>query len=399
MKNKNIKILSILLVLFVIVSIGANIFLYRNYSRNINENILRIVGVIKGKYPDVKDEEIVAIFNDKGSNKNSLEIYGVDDRDMFMLENTRGNYLAFQIVNATILVIFGIFSIILFIVYIRNRRKKITDIGKYISQINSKIYELKIEENDEGELSILQNELYKITILLKEQSENAINDKLSLKDNLSDISHQLKTPLTSISIMLDSMIEDKEMKEDTREEFLLDIRKQIENINFLVISLLKLSRFDANVIKFNREEINVKSLFNEVIKNLESVINEGQIVIDIDGGADISFVGDFKWEVEAITNIVKNCVESLNGTGKVEVNFRKLSVYTEIVIKDNGKGIDSSDVKHIFERFYKGKNSSDDSIGIGLSLSKKIIEIDGGYITVESTLGKGTRFVIKYTRM
>ena len=396
MKNRTIKISIILLFIFVTLSILTNMYLYRNYTKKINENVLRMVSVIKEKYPDVSDEELATILNDKGKNKNFLDTYGVDNEDIFMLENTRGSYSLFQWVNAIILSIFGIISIFLLYLYIRNRKKKVKEIGEYIRQINKQIYELKLDENVEDELSILQNELYKITVLLKEQSENATSDKLGLKDNLSDISHQLKTPLTSISIMIDNMIDDENMDSETRKEFLNDIRKQIENINFLVISILKLSRFDADVIKFSREDINVKALLTEAIKNLENLIKEKDTNINITGEKDVVFIGDYRWEVEAITNILKNCVESLSKNGSIEISFRKLSIYTEIDIKDNGKGIDKNDLKNIFERFYKGKNSAEDSIGIGLSLSKKIIEMDGGYINVKSEVGVGTRFTVRY---
>jgi len=315
-----------------------------------------------------------------------------------MLENTRVIYTAFIISNVLLILFLGITLTYLLLNYIKNRKIKVNEITNYIKEINKRNYALKLEENNEDELSILQNELYKITVLLKEQSDNAISDKNNIKDSMSDISHQLKTPLTSIMIGIDNVLDNPKMDIKTREEFLNDIKKQIENINFLISSILKLSRFDANVIKFVKQEINVKKLLNEILKNLENISSKKDIKIIVNGEDNIFFTGDYKWELEALTNIIKNGIEHLDSNGIIKISYRKLSIYTEITIEDNGKGINKKDLKHIFERFYKGENSSNDSIGIGLSLAKEIIENDNGYITVNSKINEGTKFIIKYMK-
>ena len=396
MKVKLLKKVIIFLIVFIVISVSANIFLYKTYTKKINENVLSIISLAKEKSPDISENEIISILNNTNSYNSELNKYGVYSNDIYMLENTRVFYYVFIISNGLSIVVLGAVLTWMILAYSKNRKNKIDEITEYIKEINKRKYELKLDENTEDELSILQNELYKITVLLKEQSENAIKDKANIKDNLSDISHQLKTPLTSITIMLDNILDDKNMSEQTRTEFLTDIRNQIENINFLIISLLKLSRFDANVIKFNKENINVKKILMEIQKNLQTIASKNNVLIEIVGEDDISFVGDYKWEMEALSNIIKNGIESLNENGKIKISFRKLSVYTEIIIEDNGKGIEAKDLKHIFNRFYKGQNSSEDSIGIGLSLSKKIIEMDDGYIKVDSEVGSGTKFVIKY---
>ena len=394
MKNK-ILIISIAIVLvFSVLSCITNIVLYSNYTKKVNETVLNIVGMVREKYPDVTEQELVNILNNNEDYVVDLSMYGISSDDLFLLESTRTIYHVFIITNIVITLLLGITFIYLLLRYIKNRKNKVNELSNYIKEINKKNYALNLEENNEDELSILQNELYKITVLLKEQSINAINDKKNIKDSLSDISHQLKTPLTSIMIGIDNILDNPKMKSSTKEEFLRDIKKQIENINFLIISILKLSRFDANVITFVKEEISVKKLIDETLKNLESI--SSYIKIEINGDKDISFIGDYKWEVEALTNIIKNCIEHLDKDGVIKISYRKLSIYTEIVIEDNGKGIDKKDLKHIFERFYKGKNSSTDSIGIGLSLAKRIIENDNGYITVQSKLNNGTKFIIKY---
>lgn len=242
----------------------------------------------------------------------------------------------------------------------------------------------------------MQNEVYKITILLKEQAENSLNDKISLKNSISDISHQLKTPLTSITILLDNIIGNPDMNIDTRNEFISDIRREIININFLVQALLKLSKFDANAVEFTQKEVKISKIIDSAIKNVMPLCDLQKVEIKVEVNENDTMVCDEKWQIEAISNILKNSVEYSNSGDTILVRANKYKLYTQIDIKDNGKGITKEDIPHIFERFYKGKNSSKNSIGIGLALSKTIIDKNGGNIAVESKVGEGTRFVIKY---
>ena len=255
-----------------------------------------------------------------------------------------------------------------------------------------------IEENTEDELSILKNELYKITVMLKEVAENSQKDKTTLKDSLSDISHQIKTPITSILIMLDNILSDENMPEDIKKDFIKDIKREIINIKFLVESILKLSKIDSNSIKFIKKEVFIKDIINEAVKNVSMLSELKNIEIIVSGDDSIKTICDLKWQVEAITNILKNCIEHSYENRKIYINYNQNNMYTELKIEDNGTGIDAKDLPHIFERFYKGKNSSSDSVGIGLALSKSIIESNNGYIQVDSELNKGTTFIIKYLK-
>ncbi len=231
---------------------------------------------------------------------------------------------------------------------------------------------------------------------MKEQAENSMQDKINLKDSISDISHQLKTPLTSISILLDNIIENPDMDMATRSEFIKDIRREIININFLVQALLKLSKFDANAIEFTNKEVNIKKMLETSIKNILPLCDLKKVEFELIGDSTDKLVCDEKWQIEAITNILKNSVEYSNVGDTIYIKFKENKLYTQIDIKDSGKGIDKEDLPHIFDRFYKGKNSSKNSIGIGLALSKTIIEKNGGRILVESKLDGGTTFVIRY---
>ena len=300
--------------------------------------------------------------------------------------------------NILIIVLFSILWMTIIVLYLRKRDKKIKQITNYINQIKNKKYDLNIEENTEDELSNLKNELYKITIMLKEESEISKKDKENLKMSVEDISHQLKTPLTSITIMLDNLKDNPNMEEKTKQKFIFEISKQVEWINWLVISMLKLSKLDANVVQFYDEKINLNKFIGEIIKNLEIPIEVKNQKIIIDGNENVSFIGDYKWQQEAITNIIKNCIEHNVNNGTIYINYEENSLFTKITIRDEGEGISKEDLKHIFERFYKGKNSSENSVGIGLALAKNIIEKNNGMINCKSELDKGTEFVIKYMK-
>ena len=396
MKANVLKISIITIICFTVFSLILNIFLYQAHIRKVNETVINIIAIVKQKYPDITDEEILNILNNKNYDYD-LTKYGISKNDLYMLENTKSSYSLFLIGNLSITLIIGISLFCLLLFYIKKQKAKVEDLTFYIKELNKRNYSLRLTENSEDEISLLQNELYKITVLLKEQSENALKDKLSIKDAMSDISHQLKTPLTGIMIALDNIIESPKMDDKIKEEFLTDIKRQTENIDFLVSSILKLSRFDANVVKFTKQNIKIRDLIKDVLKNLDSMIKTKKVIIEVNGEEDISFKGDYKWQLEALTNIIKNGIESLTEKGIMKISYRKLSIYTEVTIEDNGLGINSKDLKHIFERFYKGEKSSPNSIGIGLSLAKKIIEQDNGYITVKKA-NKGTKFIIKYMK-
>lgn len=398
MRNKIFVVSFFVVLIFILVSLITNILLYHQHSHQVNEVVLRIIANVKENHPDIEMVEIINILNNEGINPINLEAYGISANDFDMLRSTRSNYNLLIIGNMGLILLLGLSFSLIFYLYKINQKAKIKELTGYIREIARKNYALKLEDNQDDELSILQNELYKITILLKEQSEHALKDKQNVKDGVSDISHQLKTPLTSILIGLDNLIDNKNLDDVTRAEFLNDIKEQTLNINFLITSILKLSRFDANVIEFKKEPIKVKQILTEITKNLSSLIKLKKIKLNINGDDNITFKGDYKWELEALTNIIKNSIEHLDVGGELKISYCKLSVYTEIIIEDNGKGIDTKDLKHIFKRFYKGKNSKADSIGIGLSLAKKIIEHDNGFIKVKSKLGEGTKFIIRYLK-
>jgi len=370
----------------------------KEYSKAFNSKIDSIIEQIITDHPEIKEEELIKSINKESNNRDQIlkkygydeEIVAVKEIDDIMKKNVTQNIIFLIIFFATSLGIYVIYAII--------QDRKIKEINKYLKGINNGNYTLKIQDNGEGELSKLRNELYKTTILLKENALNSEKEKEQLSNSLADISHQLKTPLTSIRIMLDNILENPEMEKEVREDFLKDISKQMEWISSLVISLLKMAKFDAGSIKMENEEINVKELINNVVSNLSILleVKDVQVVTKIDENS--TFIADYKWQLEALTNIVKNAIEYSNQSSKIYINVENNAVFLKIKIRDTGKGIEKKDIKHIFERFYKTKSNHEESIGIGLSLAKTIIEQNNGYIKVDSEIGKGTTFEIKYLK-
>lgn len=386
--------------LIVLISVIFEIFLlfeYKAYTNNFNNKINMLVENVCIKYEDINKDEIVKILNNDFYNKSDiLEKYGIDlKKDSIIIQNDK-LFMKFSVINLCFIIVSFISILIIFVRYNSLKDKKLAEITKYIEQINNRNYKLDIEDNTEDELSILKNEIYKTTVMLKEVAQNSILDKVNLKRSLSDISHQLKTPLTSISVMLDNIIDDPQMDSKTRTEFINDIKREIININFLVNSLLKLSKLEANSVHFINNDVYIYKIINEAIKNVEVLCDLKNVSILVRGDNKIKINCDMKWQVEAITNILKNCVEYSSKDSIVEISYEQNGVYSQIEIKDHGVGIERKDLPHIFERFYKGSNSSSDSIGIGLALAKSIIQSSNGYIFVESNPGLGSVFKVKY---
>lgn len=283
--------------------------------------------------------------------------------------------------------------LILFSVYEISRTRFIENINNYISKVLQGDYSFDITDNFEGELSILKNNIYKVVVMLKSTNEELKKEKFSLAQSMADITHQLKTPLTSITVMTDLM-ENEEMQEK-RAELLDIIKAQTDKMNWLTVTLLKLSRLDADAISFNFSTISISDIVSSSLKTFQPTLDLRNITVN-NGVSDFEFYGDSAWTAEAVKNIVKNCIEHTQEGGELTFASHTTNIYNELVISDNGCGIDSEDLPHIFERFYHGKNASADSVGIGLNLAKEILAKQRAEILCDSEKGKGTTFRIKF---
>lgn len=380
---------------FIILLCLVNKVEYNKYKYNTNQKINGIVAKIQEKYPEIEKEEIIEILN--SNNKDNLfNEYGYDiNKDSYINQNNEV-YIKFNILKIFILLLSFIILIYLFVRYYFKRDNEIEKIIKCLEKINQKNYEIDINDVSEDKLSILKHEIYKTTVMLKENTEKGNQDKINLKKSLQDISHQLKTPLTSSIIMLDNIIDDLENDIEIKPEFIKKVKKDISKISFLIQSILKLSMFESNTITFIRKEIPVKKIINSSIENIENLCDLKNIKIVVKDRSKNKIYCDYRWQVEALTNILKNAVDYSFNDSIIIVEVDKNNTYTQIKIKDFGKGMSEDETINIFKRFYKGKNSSSDSNGIGLSLAKAIIEKDNGRVIVNSLKGEGTTFSIKY---
>lgn len=299
----------------------------------------------------------------------------------------------FSKICAALCLALGIILIIVFTFVTKRRYKNLNDLNDYLSLVCKGIYDMNIDDNTEGELSILKNNLYKVITLLQSQNEYLKNDKLYLADSIADISHQLKTPLTSMMVMCE-LLEDEESP-DKRQEFVAVINNQLSKMKWLITNILKISKLDADATEFKREEVSISKVLDDSLKPFVLTAELKNIAIQ-NGANDFVFNGDESWTVEAVSNIVKNCLEHTNDGGKIIISSDSTNLYNKLIISDNGCGIAEEDLPHIFERFYHGKNSSKESVGIGLALAKTVFEKENASVSVESEQGIGSVFEIRF---
>lgn len=400
MKNKEklkkfLVILSLYTIFIIFLTYSINKYEYQVYKDNFDTKITSIILKIKEDYPNITDEELYNILKSSKKGGKVLEQYSLTiDNKSLLIENDN-KYQQFLVTNVMIVFISTIFLIFLFLRFNAKKDREINKITKCLEEINKRNYKIDIEEMSEDELSILKNELYKVTIKLKEDAENSKQAKKDLKDTLADISHQLKTPITSILIILDNIIDNPDMDKNTKEDFIRDIKRELLNINFLALNLLKLSKLDSNTVHFIKKEVSLDEIVTASIKNIAPLCDLKNINIEKNLSEDIKINCDLNWQVEAVTNILKNCVEHSRENSKIEITASANKVYASMEIRDYGTGISPEDLPHIFERFYKGNGASFESVGIGLALAKKIIESNDGIIRVTSS-NQGTKFTIKY---
>lgn len=298
-----------------------------------------------------------------------------------------------NIVCGIICGILGIGLTVLFTVYTAKRYKKLWQLNNYLSAVCAGNYDLSIGDNTEGELSILKNNLYKVIVLLNSQNDELKKEKTFLSDSMADISHQLKTPLTSMMVMSDLLL--NETDENKRKEFLSIITTQLDKTKWLITNLLKISKLDAGTTQFKKEDVSINDVLTQSLKPFSVTLDIKQIKV-INTVEDFIFKGDSNWTCEAVENIIKNCIEHTDGGGTLTFYTQMTNIYNSLFIVDNGCGITKEDLPHIFERFYHGENSSSESVGIGLALAKTVLEKEKGDIIVSSKIGEGSKFEVRF---
>ena len=404
--NRELKRLTFMLSAAGLLALFAcNLLMYRyrmDQRREYTMAVAALINSVKETYPEVSEESMIQVLNGSVSTergKRILEQYGVFvDRGMDTFAGQEHRMMAFQwelcLLVATSVV--GVSVIVL--IYLRERQERLRKICGYMEELARGNYGLDIQDNGDDELSGLKNEIYKLTVFFREQARTAAANRKALADSVADISHQLKTPLTSVMVLVDNLSENEGMPEETRRHFLTEITRQLTGVSWLVSTLLKLSRLDAGVVELKQEPVSVTRLINEVCEKLELNAEWNQVGLSVDIPDEITILGDFQWLTEAVLNIVKNAIEHSPAGSEVELCAEDNDVYTMLTVHNWGLEIPKEEQGHLFERFYRGGSPRSDSVGIGLALAKEIIVRHGGYITVESQEEKGTFFFIKFLK-
>ena len=370
------------------------------YRQQTNVQMAVLAGNIKANYPDIGEAELLHLLNDPqnlADGQAFLLKYGVYGGAFAGAAQQRFAAAAFIWLfacGAGVFLCCGAVSVFI----ARKRGRALNDLTAYLKQIGKGQDTLRIDENDEGELSKLKNEIYKLTVLLRETAAANSRKSDALARSIADISHQIRTPLTSAGILLDNVAGTPEMDPATRADFINEARGRLRLISELCVTLLQLSKFDAGAIRLHPAQITPRQLLNAAVENLSVLLDLKNITPEMTGDLDIPFTADLHWQTEAFTNILKNAVEHSPENSVVRMSAENSGLFLSIRVADAGEGIDSADLPHIFERFYKAKNAGPDSFGVGLNLAKTVIEADGGSIKVSSESDKGTAFTVAYRR-
>ena len=302
--------------------------------------------------------------------------------------------LLFEENNSLILALYGASSMMSYLYFTSRRYQKIDLLTKEVDQVLFQDQFTPISQYEEGELSILRTQIHKMNLKLQENQSALHKEKVHLVEALQDISHQVRTPLTTLFLLAERMKEE-DLPVNRRQSLLQEEVRHLRQIDWLIGSLLKMAKLDADTAVFEKKEVQVKDLLLKALDPLRIPLElrDQEVLLHLDEGA--SFMGDLSWSAEALTNLLKNAMEHMEPGKKILVEARENVLFTEVVIKDEGPGIPEEDLPHLFERFYKGKNAKENSVGIGLALSRMILIKQNGTLKAENALEGGAKFTLR----
>lgn len=408
-RNPEIKSITIKIVILCFVFLIFTLVTMNIGINDINKKIIRqnaaVLGIVLEENPEL-EKNIVRYFT-KGISEDqiksglaTLEKYSYNETlkpiDIPLIRESSKSLLL------NILTINIIFFITIFFMILLDYKKilsKINIVSNSVERVLEGEYDMTLEGGEEGEFSILYNQLNLLVNRLIENMEKLKKEKEFLKNIISDISHQLKTPLSSIIMLNELMISKDDMDEETKVKFLNKTSEQLTRMEWLIINLLKIARVEAGAINYKMRNQPLIITINKAFSPLKEKAKDKKQNIIIEDKRDVYLNHDSDWMTEALGNIIKNAIEHTEEYGTVSIEIKESPLLVSIIIKDNGNGINKEELPHIFERFYKGKHEVKPiSIGIGLTLSKSIIESNGGSISVKSIEGEGTEFTITFLK-
>ena len=408
LNNEEIRALTIKIILVQILFIALTAFAFHTEVKVLNAESIKqnvaIAGAILQKYPEL-EEEIVSNFT-KGYNgnyeygKGILKKYSYDDSLMISKNPIISEFYQGTLFKIILLIIIGfifIYGIIIkdFIMVF----KKIRAFSQAAEAVIEGDYDIHFNENKEGEFYIFAHQFNMMVQRLKNSIEMLKQEKVFLKDSIADISHQLKTPISSLVMFNEILLSDDNMNLNERNQFVNMSKEQLERMEWLTKNLLKMARLDAGVIEFNKESIPIIHTIDKALCGVEMKAKMKNQGIELKGIGEGYLKHDSEWTAEALSNIIKNAIEHTALGGKIIIHWEETPLSIQICIKDNGPGISKEEIGKVFKRFYKGKNSTNpSSVGIGLSLAKLIIESQKGSISVKSEEGLGTEFNITFLK-
>jgi signal transduction histidine kinase len=406
--NPEIKKSSAALLVTMLIFIIANYMIIKVNNENLKRDYIRALGGVTAKVVEIRPElegEIVPLLareltsEEEAKGREILRQYGISenlDISLFPYINDSFSNSIFSTLLSGI-----ILTLVLFLLNYRQHGHFYDNMREFslaAKKIVEGDYSLKLSEKEEGELSKLTQSFNSMGEVIRGNIFALKKEKEFLVDLLSDISHQLKTPLSTLILYNDVMIS-KDLSKEQRETFLKNNQSQLNRMTWLIQNLLKLAKIDADAIELEIENQSLNETIEEVIEVMESKALERNLKVEFHSNEEISFNHDRLWLQEALINVVKNGIEHSNKGGSVEIGLEDNPAFTRITVRNTGESISEEDLANIFKRFYKGINSKkSDSIGIGLSLAKSIVERHGGYIEARSRDDEGTSFIITFLK-
>ena len=398
--RKNLVILFGFVAAVSLISSAVTVMLIScHYSRLQFDLVNVICGEVLEQEPEMKHIVSAALKEYTGGNADGVAMGDVLSVLGYDISDFSDSSVIYDIMFATTGFLAGI--VLFAITYaFRNKTeaKRIEELSDYLEQVNmGKAVVLSVSGEDL--FSKLEDEIYKTVTFLYQTKDAAVQAKNDFAENLSNIAHQIKTPITAISLSLQTLSE-MPMKKEYEKDRMEQIKKQLNRLIHLEESLLVLSRLDAGTLMFQKEDVDVFTLLVLAADNLQELFADSGTFIDIPESGEMAVTADLNWTMEAVINVMKNCMEH-NAGGTVHCSYGQNPLYTEILIWDEGDGFAKEDIPHLFKRFYRGKNADaggnirGSGIGIGLALSKEIIEHQNGTIRAKNLPNGGACFEIR----